>query len=663
MSNVVGTPHFTSTTLLSTPKLFLRRILSALLRIPPPLFPRKLSKFPPSFTLPSSDLRIDSVWGFLGFRDELVFLGNRWARLHIAFWYPFEFPALMDKGKRPSSSNQPLDPTEEGALRERFPRLSFWLLGTPLSKEEKLASVLRGSESLLDGYLGPCWEYIALSSTYIANGHDSMANNVLGSCRHGSSSEPAPATEGPRLADATSLPPSRSSLSQSVLTTCSLMTAADVDRLGSSGSPGCLLSPPDEDEPICSTREPECTNFFFFYRDYLSRLGREPATLKGLTSLRSDLDKKLFSAFSDSFKHFKNAFFKVVATFDPRMEENPKYLSYVRLDAGAGTKKAPRKQAAPEPQKKKAVDAAAVAKKAKVGETRVAPPSPPTGRASPEADPPATDTGKEVLTPIRRVPHLRTRFQLLLLESASNVVHNVHDYLCKALRLSQAYLHLRGYYVGAAGEVRRLKLDLEMAEEKAKRLAEEKQQAEGAKGRAEEEKDHTEEEKGRLEEELNSFKVATGKAIEELLLTEAALDQANSKLADMRSAQSRSIEAMKTLTQQHGDLVTELAETRGALEEEKNAHLEAVEAAAADCFRMALAHIRHLNPEVQLNLAGHDHRSFIKGGVLVPPPSSPEDELVSLVDEGQGGQVGEEASSVVPLEGDGSPGEEAASPS
>ncbi|KAI9112906.1 hypothetical protein K1719_016020 [Acacia pycnantha] len=243
-------------------------------------------------------------------------------------------------------------------------------------------------------------------------------------------------------------------------------------------------------------------------------------------------------------------------------------------------------------------------------------------------------------------------------------VHKVQDYLCKGIRLSQAYLHLWGHYVRAAGDVWRLKLDLEIAEEMAKRLAEEKQQTKGAKGLAEAEKNRAEEEKRRLEEELTSSKATTGKATEELLLTKAALDQANSEFADMQSAQSSSMEAVRTLTQQRSDLVKELAETQGTLEEENSAHFKAaktVKAVASDCFKMALAQIRHLNPGVQLEIAGYNCRADFKGGVLILPPF-PEEESVSLVDEGHEGQVGEETSSAVPPE-DGAPEEEATPPS
>ncbi|KAI9120022.1 hypothetical protein K1719_008991 [Acacia pycnantha] len=82
-------------------------------------------------------------------------------------------------------------------------------------------------------------------------------------------------------------------------------------------------------------------------------------------------------------------------------------------------------------------------------------------------------------------------------------VHSVHDHLCKALGFSQAYLHLHGYFVRSTGEVRRLKMDLELAEEKAKRLEEEKRQAEEAVGRSEEVARRAQEERGRAEEELN----------------------------------------------------------------------------------------------------------------------------------------------------------------
>ncbi|KAI9085664.1 hypothetical protein K1719_032507 [Acacia pycnantha] len=219
-----------------------------------------------------------------------------------------------------------------------------------------------------------------------------------------------------------------------------------------------------------------------------------------------------------------------------------------------------------------------------------------------------------------------------------------------------AYLQLRGEYVKSTGEVQRLNVDLEMAHETAKRLAEKRRQAEAAKEQAEETS-------RRAVEELDHSNAAAGKATEELLLTKAALDQSNSKVARLQSAHSLSMDAVKTVTQQRCDLARELKGTRGSLEEQRTAYQKAVAAVkktAEQCFKAALAQIQFLNPGADLNLAGYDCRSFIKDGVLVPPSPSPE---VSLADDDQGRQVGEDVSSAVEPEGDEAPEKEAAPPS
>ncbi|KAI9126029.1 hypothetical protein K1719_003447 [Acacia pycnantha] len=203
-------------------------------------------------------------------------------------------------------------------------------------------------------------------------------------------------------------------------------------------------------------------------------------------------------------------------------------------------------------------------------------------------------------------------------------------------------------------------MSLEMAEEKAKRL--------------EAEKDKAEVEREGLKMELKNSQDATNKASEDLLLTHQALTQANAdlmqanaNLAEMKSSHSQSMNAVKRLTQQRSELCAELEGIRGALEKEKAAHQKAVDTvrkAASDCFQMALAQIEHLNPGVKLNLAGYDCRSFFKGGVLIPPPPSPEGGSVSLAeDEDQDEQVGDETATGVELEGGGAPTDEAAPPS
>jgi Putative gypsy type transposon len=166
-------------------------------------------------------------------------------------------------------------------------------------------------------------------------------------------------------------------VTQDVWTTHSLITVQALRQMKLSAMQGCYFCPPGEDEPVCASRVGDFTNFFFFYKAYMTRLGvrfpftefqmsclshlhlapsqlhpngwayivaferlcqsfsvpipctatlfffffapftprsgKEDEKLKGLTSLRGDPDRKLLTAFSDSFKHFKNGFFKVVA--------------------------------------------------------------------------------------------------------------------------------------------------------------------------------------------------------------------------------------------------------------------------------------------------------------------------------------------------------------
>ncbi|KAI9125304.1 hypothetical protein K1719_003920 [Acacia pycnantha] len=235
-------------------------------------------------------------------------------------------------------------------------------------------------------------------------------------------------------------------------------------------------------------------------------------------------------------------------------------------------------------------------------------------------------------------------------------VHRVVNHLCKAVGVSHAYLQLKGEYVKSAGEVQRLNVDLEIAREKAKRLAEERRQAEAAKEQAEETS-------CQAVEELKRSTTAVGKVTEELLLTKAALDQSNYEVAKLQSTHSLSMDAVKTVMQQRCNLVRELEETRGALEEQKTAYQKAVAAVkktAEQCFKASLAQIQLLNPGTELNLANYDYHSFIKDGVLVPPTPSPE---VSLADDDQGREVGEEVSSAVEPEEDVAHVEEAAPPS
>ena len=175
-------------------------------------------------------------------------------------------------------------------------------------------------------------------------------------------------------------------VSSEVLTTGSLMSETDVARLAVPEMAGCVLRAPEPEEPICAGQEIGQPNFFFFYRDYLTRVGvsfpfsdfqmsvlnclllapsqlhpngwayvvaferlcnsfpnpipctanlffhyfcpftqsstKESEKLRGLVSLRAEPERKLIGAFSDSFKRFKNAFFKVVA--QPR--ERPWFL-------------------------------------------------------------------------------------------------------------------------------------------------------------------------------------------------------------------------------------------------------------------------------------------------------------------------------------------------
>ena len=166
-------------------------------------------------------------------------------------------------------------------------------------------------------------------------------------------------------------------VSNEVLTTRSLMSVVDIARLEIPELGGCVLQPPEVNEPICAGRETGYPNFFFFYRDCLTRVGvqfpftvfqmdaltclrlapsqlhpngwaylvafeqlcasfsslipctpnlffhyfcpfspgssKEGEKLRGLVSLHCDPERKLMEAFTDSFKRFKTAFFKVAA--------------------------------------------------------------------------------------------------------------------------------------------------------------------------------------------------------------------------------------------------------------------------------------------------------------------------------------------------------------
>ena len=53
--------------------------------------------------------------------------------------------------------------------------------------------------------------------------------------------------------------------------------------------------------------------FFYYFGPFSPGSPKDGDKLRGLVSLRHNLDKKLMKPFSDSFKRFKNAFFKVAA--------------------------------------------------------------------------------------------------------------------------------------------------------------------------------------------------------------------------------------------------------------------------------------------------------------------------------------------------------------
>ena len=53
------------------------------------------------------------------------------------------------------------------------------------------------------------------------------------------------------------------------------------------------------------------------------------------------------------------------------------------------------------------------------------------------------------------------------------VVHDAQNFLCKSIGLHQVFLHLKGKYVRAEGDIRRLKLAQEEAEARKKTLEEE----------------------------------------------------------------------------------------------------------------------------------------------------------------------------------------------
>ena len=167
------------------------------------------------------------------------------------------------------------------------------------------------------------------------------------------------------------------------------MSTTDVAWLKVPDLEGYILSALETNEPICSEREIGHPNFFFFYRDCLTRVGvrfpftdfqisaltylslapsqlhpngwaclvafeqlcnsfpcpipctanlffyyfcpfaptsgKESEKLKRLISLRSEPERRIMNAFSDSFKRFKNAYFKVVA----KPSEQPWFLEGV----------------------------------------------------------------------------------------------------------------------------------------------------------------------------------------------------------------------------------------------------------------------------------------------------------------------------------------------
>lgn len=109
------------------------------------------------------------------------------------------------------------------------------------------------------------------------------------------------------------------------------------------------------------------------------------------------------------------------------------------------------------------------------------------------------------------------------------------------------------------------------------------------------------------------------------------------------------MDALKSLQKQRADLALDLDSSKDALVVEQQAYLDTIDSlkeTASDCFEMTLKKIQCLNPDVPLNLAGYDYRAYIKDGVLVPFPSSPDDESLSLEEEEE--QVGDEAGQGVP---------------
>ncbi|KAI9128642.1 hypothetical protein K1719_000125 [Acacia pycnantha] len=224
-------------------------------------------------------------------------------------------------------------------------------------------------------------------------------------------------------------------------------------------------------------------------------------------------------------------------------------------------------------------------------------------------------------------------------------VRRVMHQLCKAVGVSHAYLHLRGEYVKSVGDVQRLTVDLNLAQEKAKRLAKERGQSEEAK-----------------EQALD----VSRRAEEELRHTKSDLEQSRSELDSLKSAHLLEVESAKSLTQQNAVLAQELEDTRGDLDGMRVAYEKAaamVKKAAEQCFRAALAQLQFLNPGVSLNVEGYDYHSYIKDGVLVPPPSSPEVGPISAVEAGHSEQAGGASTLGVEPDVDGSPEDEAAPPS
>ena len=120
-----------------------------------------------------------------------------------------------------------LTPEDERLFRARFPRASYWVFGTKLSDGDQSKITHPGgfdrlrtripastpiraggsaiqsvkpaawpfhnlgpqpstpTDTLPEGYLGPCWDCIAESSFHMAHGSgDEVASSILGSCRH-----------------------------------------------------------------------------------------------------------------------------------------------------------------------------------------------------------------------------------------------------------------------------------------------------------------------------------------------------------------------------------------------------------------------------------------------------------------------------------------------